>query len=222
VTTGLINGVYTICQVSHVSSLSRDQIIEKLVFFLGAHLLQQCNNFKDPGVQHYGQGQLFNSLRDEMDGIFCGLPAPKSSAVAQSTPNPSTVAQSTPNPSAVAQSTPNPSTVKQSVPQSSVTKKPASNSPSVNRKKSAEPVDMSVFNNANNPCFHGSCTVLLIDGSVKLVKDVRRGDRLFPHGGTVNYVLRTVCIDGQAQMVVVCSVFVFDSEKLNLTLLLYL
>jgi hypothetical protein len=176
-----------------VSSLLRDRIIEKLVFVLGAHLLQQCNNFKDPGVQHYGQGQLFNSLRDEMDGIFCGLPAPKSSAVAQSAPNPSTV--------------------KQSVPQSSVTKKPASNSPSVKRKKSAEPVDMSVFNNANNPCFHGSCTVLLIDGSVKLVKDVRRGDRLFPHGGTVNYVLRTVCIDGQAQMVVVCSVFVFDSEE---------
>lgn len=41
-----------------------------------AHLLQQCNNFKDPGVQHYG-GPLFQSLRDEIDEIFCKLPPPK-------------------------------------------------------------------------------------------------------------------------------------------------
>ncbi|ORZ31233.1 hint-domain-domain-containing protein [Catenaria anguillulae PL171] len=38
-----------------------------------SHLLQQCNNFKDPGVQHYG-GPLFNTLRDKMDRIFDDLP----------------------------------------------------------------------------------------------------------------------------------------------------
>jgi len=43
-----------------------------------AHLLQQCNNFKDPGVQHYG-GQLFHDLRDQADEIFRKLPPPKSS-----------------------------------------------------------------------------------------------------------------------------------------------
>ncbi|CAM4905461.1 unnamed protein product [Rotaria socialis] len=111
-----------------------------------AHLLQVCNNFKDPGVQHYGQGQLFNSVRDEMDSIFCGLPAPK-------------------------------------------------------RPQSGATIDMSVFNNSDNPCFHGSCTVKLFDGSIKLVKDIRRGDRLYPHGGTVNYVLKTACNNRQAQMV---------------------
>ncbi|CAF4309999.1 unnamed protein product, partial [Rotaria sordida] len=42
-----------------------------------AHLLQFCNNFKDPGVQHYGKGLLFSQIRDEMDDIFCNLPAPK-------------------------------------------------------------------------------------------------------------------------------------------------
>ncbi|CAF3172744.1 unnamed protein product [Rotaria sp. Silwood2] len=42
-----------------------------------AHLLQFCNNFKDPGVQHYGKGSLFSQIRDEMDDIFCGLPAPR-------------------------------------------------------------------------------------------------------------------------------------------------
>ena len=40
-----------------------------------AHLVQQCNNFKDPGVQHYG-GELFQNLRDTADDIFCKLPPP--------------------------------------------------------------------------------------------------------------------------------------------------
>jgi len=42
---------------------------------LCAHAAQQCNNFKDPGVQHYG-GELFHNLRDEADDIFLSLPAP--------------------------------------------------------------------------------------------------------------------------------------------------
>ena len=40
-----------------------------------AHQLQQCNNFKDPGVQFYGSA-LFQTLRDEADDIFCQLPPP--------------------------------------------------------------------------------------------------------------------------------------------------
>jgi hypothetical protein len=45
-----------------------------------AHLLQQCNNFKDPGVQHYG-GDLFKTVRDTCDEIFVKLPPPKPSKV---------------------------------------------------------------------------------------------------------------------------------------------
>jgi len=41
-----------------------------------AHQLQQCNNFKDPGVQGYG-GALFKKIQDEADDIFCKLPAPQ-------------------------------------------------------------------------------------------------------------------------------------------------
>lgn len=44
-----------------------------------AHKMQQCNNFKDPGVQVYG-GKLFQEVRDEADGVFNDLPAPKPSA----------------------------------------------------------------------------------------------------------------------------------------------
>lgn len=44
-----------------------------------AHQLQQCNNFKDPGVQHYG-GALFNRVRDAADDIFMSLPPPTPTA----------------------------------------------------------------------------------------------------------------------------------------------
>jgi len=43
-----------------------------------AHLFQQCNNFKDPGVQHYG-GSTFEQVRDVADELFTELPAPKPS-----------------------------------------------------------------------------------------------------------------------------------------------
>lgn len=121
-----------------------------LFFFLGAHLLEQCNNFKDPGVQHYGQGELFNTVRDEMDSIFCDLPAPK-------------------------------------------------------RTNFGATINMSVFNDSDRPCFHGLCTVKLLDDSIKFVKDIQPGDQLYPHGGIVNYVLRTNCNNNQTQMVLVWS-----------------
>lgn len=34
-----------------------------------AHMNQMCNNFKDPGVQHFG-GELFKKIRDMTDDIF--------------------------------------------------------------------------------------------------------------------------------------------------------
>jgi len=46
---------------------------------MAAHLNQQCNNFKDFGVQHYG-GKLFSELRDQLDELFLKLPPPVPSA----------------------------------------------------------------------------------------------------------------------------------------------
>ena len=40
-----------------------------------SHGLQQCNNFKDPGIQCYG-GELFRTIRDFADDQFCSLPVP--------------------------------------------------------------------------------------------------------------------------------------------------
>jgi hypothetical protein len=41
-----------------------------------AHELQQCNNFKDPGVQNYG-GDVFADVQEKADNIFNDLPPPK-------------------------------------------------------------------------------------------------------------------------------------------------
>jgi hypothetical protein len=43
--------------------------------YIRAQQLQQCMNFKDPGLQIYG-GDLFHSLQDQGDKVFCDLPAP--------------------------------------------------------------------------------------------------------------------------------------------------
>lgn len=49
-----------------------------LLSLFNAHLMQECNNFKDPGVQYYG-GEQFAEIRDKADEIFCDLPAPEPS-----------------------------------------------------------------------------------------------------------------------------------------------
>jgi len=43
---------------------------------MNAYYNQQCNNFKDPGVQLFA-GNLFNQIRIIADNVFCMLPAPK-------------------------------------------------------------------------------------------------------------------------------------------------
>uniref|UniRef100_A0A6B2KYL0 VWFA domain-containing protein n=1 Tax=Arcella intermedia TaxID=1963864 RepID=A0A6B2KYL0_9EUKA len=43
-----------------------------------AHLLQQCNNFKDPGVQRYG-GKLFLDIQKKADKLFSDIPPPQPS-----------------------------------------------------------------------------------------------------------------------------------------------
>jgi hypothetical protein len=43
---------------------------------MNGYLNQQCNNFKDPGVQNFA-GNLFNSIRQIADEAFCMIPAPK-------------------------------------------------------------------------------------------------------------------------------------------------
>jgi hypothetical protein len=45
-----------------------------------AHECQLRNNFKDPGVQHYCNTEIYNKQREQLNDIFNNLPAPKPSA----------------------------------------------------------------------------------------------------------------------------------------------
>lgn len=46
--------------------------------YLRSQTLQQCMNFKDPGLQIYG-GDMFHTIQTDADNIFCTLPPPKPS-----------------------------------------------------------------------------------------------------------------------------------------------
>ena len=41
----------------------------------------------------------------------------------------------------------------------------------------------------------------MIDGTIRLIKDIRPGDRVAPHGGMVKYVVKTRCREGKATMI---------------------
>ena len=50
--------------------------------YLRSQDLQQCMNFKDPGLQIYG-GEMFRTIQTEADEIFCTLPPPKPTGARQ-------------------------------------------------------------------------------------------------------------------------------------------
>ena len=66
-------------------AISKSEYFEKwgkhyLPSLARAHQQQICNNFRDPGVQHYG-GTLFKKMRDIADDKFTNLPAPTPTAI---------------------------------------------------------------------------------------------------------------------------------------------
>jgi len=130
---------------------------------MNAHNLQQCNNFKDPGVQYYG-GILFRKLRDKADDIFCKLPAPKPTIQKMQSP---------------------------------------SHTPTTGH-HAAPITDMSVYHNAENPCFHGNSLVLMANYTKKCVKDIRKNNLVMSTNGNtakVLCVLKTKCYKNRAHLV---------------------
>jgi hypothetical protein len=143
----------------------------------GAHLHQQCNNFKDPGVQHYG-GDLFEKLRDQIDDVFNTLPPPKPSKKAE------------------------PASAPVAKPSTSSSTRSHSYSPS---SPAYSPVpSMAVYNTYYNPCFDGASTVLMENGELTHVKNVRKGDIVANPGGLASRVLcvvKTICSNNKTELV---------------------
>jgi len=135
-----------------------------------AHRLQQCNNFKDPGVQAYG-GELFNVLRDEADAIFMKLPPPTPSGQyggyggGNTRMRPSNAGGGQPRGKfAAAAATPR------------------------------APVNMSYYNNRNAGCFHGGAQVSLANGCTKRCDQIMRGDRVRTSTTDPKQSAKVVCV----------------------------
>ena len=141
-----------------------------------AHQLQQCNNFKDPGIQQYG-GDLFKALRDHADDLFCKLPPPKPSAGAAYSYRPRSAAGGAAGGAAAASPVPAPAP--------------------------RPPIDMSMYNNRSNPCFAGECLVTMADGSKQPVVSIACGQLVQCGGSTtarVRCVVKTHCAQGRCEL----------------------
>jgi len=131
-----------------------------------AHQMEQCNNFKDPGVQGYG-GKVFEAIRDIADDTFMKLPPPEPSIVNRQrmAPIPAHLAPGGAGIMASSMSRPGPA---------------------------AAPINMAAYNNASAPCFHGASLITLADGSSKPVGEVVKGDRVRSASGSTATVLCVV------------------------------
>jgi Mg-chelatase subunit ChlD len=144
-----------------------------------AHLMEQCNNFKDPGVQEFG-GALFITERDDADDLFNNLPAP-----VPATP-----------PQAVSLQYP-PINVRKPNNRSRTLAAPAP--------RAYAPVSMASYNSRSGPCFRGDNMVLMSTGEQKSVASIVKGDVVasytgnYPHadsavgGYKVRCVVKTRC-----------------------------
>jgi len=135
-----------------------------------AHLLQQCNNFKDPGVQHYG-GKLFRLIREGAEELFVKLPPPKPTRKIP---------------------------VKTTTPTSSISAWPSSTtttSTASNQKKNPpapKPVKMTYYYNHSGGCIGSEGNVLMQDNSLRKVKDIRKGDYVkLPNGESAQVICVT-------------------------------
>ena len=138
-----------------------------------AHLLEECNNFKDCGVQFY-VSTLFKTLQNIIEEYFLTLPPP-TAKVTRSSYSPSPLYSSGPSYSYSTSYSPSQSTYY---------------SPST-----SIPTNMASFYNRDSACIHGLCVVAMKNGHQKLVQDIIKGDEVL--GGTVELVVRTKCINNK-------------------------
>mmetsp|Transcript_121945 Transcript_121945/g.352223 ORF Transcript_121945/g.352223 Transcript_121945/m.352223 type:complete len:726 (-) Transcript_121945:218-2395(-) len=144
-----------------------------------AHKLQQCNNFKDLGVQCYGS-ELFRKLRDKADEAFNTLLAPRITPAryrylgnGEIIPNPSFAGESGVG----------------------LTMAPTAQ------------VTMASYNNRYGVCIDGACSARLPSGEERCIRDLVKGDIVCAvgHGGEevqakVECAVRSVCAGARARL----------------------
>jgi hypothetical protein len=113
-----------------------------------AQALQQCMNFKDPGLQIYG-GALFHSLQTTGDQLFCDLEPPRPTGRLYG---------------------------------GAIVGGPLN-----------APVSMSIFHNASAGCFAPTTLIRCVDGSSKMITELRRGDSVWTPTGPANVVALVIC-----------------------------
>jgi len=138
---------------------------------VNAHLHQYCNNFKDPGVQNYG-GALFGKLKETGNEVFIKLPPPK--VEAYKSPY---VAFGGGGNGAVYKGAKRGKGAKRS---------------SITKSAAPKRVDMNKYYNVGGGCFHGDGQVLMMNGSTKLVRDLKVND-VVSGGATVRCVVKHEC-----------------------------
>ncbi|KAG8845279.1 hypothetical protein FRB96_002568 [Tulasnella sp. 330] len=138
-----------------------------------AHQRQTCINFKDVGVQVYGrESSLFNACRDEIDALFDNLPPPKPTVVP-----------------------PPPHTQGYGGGRAMALTAPLS-------KASKAGFSMSSYNSKANPCFAGTCSIVLADSTYVNVSDIKPGMEVKTPKGSrkVCGVVKTSIEGGKVEM----------------------
>ncbi|KAG8859723.1 hypothetical protein FRB96_004297 [Tulasnella sp. 330] len=138
-----------------------------------AHQRQTCINFKDVGVQVYGRGStLFLACRDEIDTLFDNLPPPKPSVPLTPTLSPGYGGYG------------------------------HSRLPAQTLKASKAGFSMASYNSSANPCFAGTCSILLADCTSVKVSDIKAGMEVKTPKGSrkVCGIVKTSIEGGKAEM----------------------
>eukprot|EP01022_Parablepharisma_sp_SALTPOND_P021034 TRINITY_DN3995_c0_g1_i1.p1 TRINITY_DN3995_c0_g1~~TRINITY_DN3995_c0_g1_i1.p1 ORF type:complete len:727 (+),score=59.40 TRINITY_DN3995_c0_g1_i1:185-2182(+) len=136
-----------------------------------AHQIQQCHNFKDPGVQVYG-GKLFKELQLKADMVFCGLPPPVQSLKKQHDDLINLLKTIDPEAAALALTESNKAALVADAP--------------------SEPVDMQGYNDCSGGCFDAEGMVRLCDDRLKYVKDLVKNDEVVGKCGKAKVVCLVV------------------------------
>lgn len=165
-----------------------------------AHLLQQCNNFKDPGVQVYG-GALFERVREQADDTFLALPPPSQQEVAKVQMLVAMGFSESQAQRALEAAYDNAELAAQYLMEGIPSRPTAPPRPTA--AAPAPAYSMRAFYDSAGPCFSGDSMVLLASGEEKRLSELKRGDRVASRDGSPAEVVCTVetRTTGQAHLV---------------------